>query len=145
MLDGIEVLAVETAPFIYFVEKNTTYVDRMRAIFQHVNEGTIQVITSVITLTEVLVRPIQVGNQHYQQEYEEMLLNTEHIVTRSINPDIARQAAQMRATYHLRTPDALQIATAVQTDCQAFLTNDFALRRVNEIPILVLDELEMDE
>ncbi len=38
-------------------------------------------------------------------------------------------------------PDALQLAVAMQTDCQVFLTNDLKLKRVSELQVLVLDEM----
>ena len=144
-LDGVTTLAIETAPFIYFVEQHPTYVDRMRAIFHQVNSGTPQVVTSVITLTEVLVMPIQTGHVQYQQEYREMLLNTAHITTISVSSAIADRAASLRVQYGLRIPDALHVATAVISGCDAFLTNDFGLKRVQDVRVLVLDELELDE
>ena len=49
----------------------------------------------------------------------------------------------MRARYNLRTPDALHVATAVPAGCDAMLTNDAQLKRVQELSILVLDELEL--
>jgi predicted nucleic acid-binding protein len=49
----------------------------------------------------------------------------------------------LRAGYNLRTPDALQIATAVELNCQAFLTNDKQLQPVAELRVLILDELEL--
>jgi predicted nucleic acid-binding protein len=52
-------------------------------------------------------------------------------------------AAELRARYNLRTPDALHIACAIDTGCDAFLTNDTGIKRVNEIRILVLDDLEL--
>jgi len=54
---------------------------------------------------------------------------------------IADRAASLRARYRLRTPDAIQIATALQTRVDAFLTNDRDLRRVEEVPVLLIDEL----
>ena len=141
-LDGIGLLYVETAPFIYFVEQHPTYIERMRAIFRHVDPERTQVITCAITLTEVLTMPIKLMQQRYQQEYREMLLNTEAITVRSVDATIAEQAAQFRAKYSLRTPDALHIATAISAQCQAFLTNDLGLKRVTEVTILVLDELQ---
>lgn len=143
-LTDVRTLAIETAPFIYFVEQHPTYVDRMRAIFHRVNRGTLQVITSVITLTEVLVMPIQTGHVQYQQEYREMLLNTAHISTLSVSSVIADRAASLRVQYGLRTADALHVATALVSGCNAFLTNDFGLKRVQDVRILVLDELELD-
>jgi predicted nucleic acid-binding protein len=53
----------------------------------------------------------------------------------------AERAAELRARYHLRTPDALQVATALLSDCQAFLTNDKDLSRIIEIQVLVLETL----
>jgi predicted nucleic acid-binding protein len=46
----------------------------------------------------------------------------------------------LRARYNLRTPDALQVATALVRRCEAFLTNDARLKRVTEIRVLTLDD-----
>jgi len=51
--------------------------------------------------------------------------------------------AELRARHNLRTPDALQIAAALVTGCQAFLTNDGSLKRVTDLSVLVLDELSL--
>ncbi|MGF1503674.1 MAG: type II toxin-antitoxin system VapC family toxin [Anaerolineae bacterium] len=55
--------------------------------------------------------------------------------------EIARSAAELRAHYNLRTPDARHIATAISAGCDAFLTNDKARRGVTGITALVLDDL----
>jgi predicted nucleic acid-binding protein len=144
-LKGVALLGVETSPFIYFVERHPIYLDRMRAIFQLVNAGKPKVVASVIALAEVLVLPIETGNETYQREYREMLLNTRSITTELVSVAIAERAARLRVACRLRTPDALHIATAIIAGCDAFLTNDKGLRRVTEIPVLVLDELEVDE
>jgi predicted nucleic acid-binding protein len=39
--------------------------------------------------------------------------------------------------------DALQVATALNSSCEAFLTNDSNLKRVTQLRVLVLDELEL--
>lgn len=142
-LKNVQLIGIETAPFIYFVEQHPTYIDRVRTIFRQVNNGTPQAITSVITLTEVLVMPIQTGHTQYQQEYRDMLLNTANITTQPVSAPIAERAAHLRARYRLRTPDALHIATALVAGCDAFLTNDLALKRVTEIQVLALDDLEL--
>ena len=140
-LAGVDVLGIETAPFIYFVEQHPKYIDRMRSIFQQVNQGLPQVITSVITLTEVLVMPIEKDQERYQREYRAMLLRTKAITIVPVSVAIAEQAAHLRAKYRLRTPDAIHLATALALNRDAFLTNDLALKRVTELKILVLDEL----
>jgi hypothetical protein len=37
----------------------------------------------------------------------------------------------------------VKVAAALAAGCNAFLTNDLGLKRVTELPILVLDELEV--
>ena len=58
-----------------------------------------------------------------------------------IDSVVAERAAELRAQFTLRTPDALQIASALSANCEAFLTNDRQLRRVNALRILMLDDL----
>ncbi len=60
-----------------------------------------------------------------------------------VNVAIAESAADLRARYNLRAPDAIQIAAALSAGCEAFLTNDAALKRVTELQVLILDELEL--
>ena len=56
------------------------------------------------------------------------------------NPNIAINAAQIRARYNLELPDALQIAVALNAKCEAFLTNDLTFKRITELRVLVLND-----
>ena len=76
-------------------------------------------------------------------DYENIIQNSIGFDLIPIDEQIARRAAHLRAQYNLKTPDALHVATALETGCQAFLTNDMGLKRVSEIRVLVLDELEI--
>ncbi|MEP7294185.1 MAG: hypothetical protein ABI835_20525 [Chloroflexota bacterium] len=58
-LKNVQLLYVETAPFIYFVEKYPVYIERMHSIFQHVSSGNLEIVTSAITLTETLTKPLR--------------------------------------------------------------------------------------
>ncbi|MBF0278122.1 MAG: hypothetical protein HQM13_10040 [SAR324 cluster bacterium] len=49
----------DTAPFIYYIEENPTYFGTVSPFFESVNRGEIQVITSMVTLLEVLVHPFR--------------------------------------------------------------------------------------
>jgi predicted nucleic acid-binding protein len=143
-LDGVTLLGVDTAPFIYLVERHPVYIDRVRAVFQQVNSGNLRVITSAVTIPEVLAMPIAKKTANYEREYREMLLNTDNITTTPVSIVIADIAASLRGRYNLKTPDALHLATAIESGCQAFLTNDHGVKRVTELRVLVLDELELD-
>jgi predicted nucleic acid-binding protein len=58
---------------------------------------------------------------------------------RSLDPDLALQAAHLRARYQIRTPDAIQIAAAIEFGARLFLTNDDRVRKVTEIEVVVLE------
>jgi predicted nucleic acid-binding protein len=142
-LTNVGTRAIDTAPFIYYLESSATYLARVDTVFNDVGKGRIQAYTAAITLTEVLTKPIKEGNHQLQTSYRNMLVATKGISLIPITPTIAEQAAELRARYNLKTPDALQIAVAVNQHCDAFLTNDLGLKRVTEVQVLVLDELEL--
>jgi predicted nucleic acid-binding protein len=98
--------------------------------------------TSTITLTEVLTRPKQVGNSRLEGEYRALLIGSRNLSLLPIDEAVADEAATLRARHGLRTPDAIQLAAALIFGCEAFLTNDRGLRRVDEIRVLLLDDLE---
>ena len=99
----------------------------------------------MVTLTEVLTQPKQKGNTTVEQEYRDLLLHSRNFKLLPIDSVIAERAADLRARYRFRTPDALQIAAALAAGCQAFLTNDSALKRTTELRVLVLDDLKGQE
>jgi predicted nucleic acid-binding protein len=142
-LTGVGQLCIETAPFIYYTENRAGYVDKMRAIFQRAVDEHIAIVTSTITLTECLTKPQRDNDTGLITAYKAMLRATHRVRLVSVDDTVAGRAADLRARYNLRTPDALHIATALVTGCDAFLTNDLRLKRVTEIRVLALDELEL--
>ena len=116
----------------------------MDAIFLHIETLSLEVITSAITLTEMLMKPMQASDHKLQNSYRDLLAKNAYVRLLPVTAAIAESAANLRARYNLRTPDALHIATAVESGCDAFLTNDLILKRVTELSILVIDELELD-
>jgi predicted nucleic acid-binding protein len=142
-LRGIRQLAFDTAPLIYFIERHPDYFDRMLFIMRYVDQGLIAGVGAGIVLTEVLVQPIRTANQALVGQYEAVLTHSDNFRLEPVTTAVSRAAAHLRAHYNLRTPDALHIATAIDADCEAFLTNDLGLKRVTELRVLVLDELEL--
>jgi len=143
-LRGIKSIGFDTSPFIYYTENFPNYADKMDVILGLLDRNEAQITTSVITLAEVMVKPLRMGNREVEEKYRKILLQTPVIKLMTITEVVAIRAAQLRAVYNLKTPDALQIATAILSGCDAFLTNDVGIKRVTEIRVLVLDELELD-
>jgi predicted nucleic acid-binding protein len=137
-----KVIGLDTTPLIYFTEENQTYIEVIDPFFKAVGSGELTVITSVVTLLEVLVRPIRDGNLMLAQRYREFLLNTNSVITHFLSQEIAEEAARLRAFHKIRTPDSIQMATAISQGASFFLTNDTHLPSLPNLKTLVLDDLK---
>ncbi len=136
-----KVVGLDTSPFIYYIERNPLYVDMLRTFFQAVNRGECTVVTSIVSLLEVLVIPIRHGNTNLAQQYRDILLDTNGLTTVLFDQSIAEEAARLRAFHNIRTPDSIQMATAMKTQASFFLTNDIRLPSLPNLKILMLDDL----
>lgn len=134
-------VGIDTAPLIYFIEQRQPYVDVLRPFFQSVENGDIQVVTSAVTLLEVLVHPIRNHDEGLAQEYQDILLNATNITTVPVTPITAQIAAELRAESRLKTPDAIHLATAMNHQATSFLTNDRDFPNGTGVQILKLREL----
>jgi predicted nucleic acid-binding protein len=122
---------VDTAPFIYFMEKNPKYEKPLDAFFSLMSQGKIRTITSAMTLAEVLVKPYQRKQWKLAEMYESIFEETAELTLVSVDAGIGRLAAKLRASYSLLTPDAIHMATAMMQGAEFFLTNDKDFRKVD--------------
>jgi predicted nucleic acid-binding protein len=136
-----QVVGLDTAPLIYFIEENPTYLEMTDAFFEAMVRGEFRVVTSVVSLLEVLIYPLRQGNTTLAQQYRDILFNEEGLTTIPVSPDIAEAAAQLRAVHNLRSLDAIQMATAIREGAAFFLTNDVRLPSLPGLEVLVLEEL----
>jgi predicted nucleic acid-binding protein len=142
-LGGVAKLGLDTAPFIYLIERNAAYLDVMREVARLIEARNLEAYCSALTLTEVLVKPFQADDTVLATKYRQILSGSRNLSVLDINAAIAERAARLRADYRLRVPDAIQVAAALEAGCDAFLCNDRDLRRVTSLRILLLDELEL--
>jgi predicted nucleic acid-binding protein len=133
-------VGLDTAPLIYFIEENPTYIETVRFFFEAMDRGDFLVVTSAVTLLEVLVHPLRSNNKELATEYRDILLNSKLTIL-EVSSSIAEQAAQLRADYNIRTPDAIQISAALSAGASHFFTNDIRLPEIPSIQILSLDAL----
>jgi predicted nucleic acid-binding protein len=138
------VVGLDTAPLIYFIEKHPTYLPLLLPFFEALDRGDIQVVTSTLTLTEVLVHPYRDGNQTLAEQYFHALLNARNLRTVPLSAAIAAEAARIRAVYQLKTPDAIQLATAKEGGATAFLTNDAGLAGIPGLRLVVLEQVKRE-
>jgi predicted nucleic acid-binding protein len=137
----IKRVGLDSSPIIYHVEKNPDFASHCLPFFLAIDQGTIRGYTSTISLSETLVLPMRNGDAVRENAFRNLLLSARGMTTTPLLTEIAEQSARLRATYSLRTPDAVQIATALHSNCDIFLTNDDKLKRVQEIEVVIVSEL----
>jgi predicted nucleic acid-binding protein len=138
-LEGIPegaLVAVDSAPLIYYLENHPKHAERFAPYFEAAEAGAIELIVSVITLAEVLAGPLQHGNELLAGQYERALTSSDGWHVAPISQQIAVQAARLRATYRLRLPDAIQVATAITSGAHALLTHDKVFSRIKTIRVI---------
>ena len=91
-----------------------------------VRSGRNQAVISLITVMEVLVRPLRQGSSEPYQHIMDFLSNFPNLRLLNIDLYITQEAASLRATYNFRPPDALVIATGIVAQVGYLVTNDGA-------------------
>ena len=112
----------DTNLFIYLVEAHPKYSQRVVELRRRMLKRRDQLYTSALTLGEVLVKPVETGNEALRRSYERAM--TTGVVLISLDQDAARNYAQIRQDRSLRAPDTIQLACAAQAQVDLFITND---------------------
>ncbi len=137
-LAGHHLISVDTMVWIYLLDEHPRYADLATAVFALIEQGTVQGVTSTLTLAEILTAPARAGNTQALQDYELYVTNFPNLQLMPPNVEIARQTALVRASTGLKMPDAIQIATAIQAGATALVSNDKQWRNKVDKPVLVL-------
>ena len=133
-------VALDTSVFIYQLEANPKYLGLTSEVFSWLEQPKSRAVTSTITMTELLVQPYREGNQSRVDEFYGLLSTFPNLSWVAPALEIADTAARIRAQHGLRTPDALQAATAIHSAASGLVTNDPVFRRVGEFEAVVLDQ-----
>ena len=131
-------IAVDTALFIYFIEEHPRFLPVIVPLFREADQGKRDLVTSALTLLEVLVVPYRAGNRPLAERYEALLTRSRGIRLVELTREQLRAAAQLRAATGVKTPDALQLVAALGTGCTTFLTNDRDLPPVPGLRVIQL-------
>lgn len=132
---------LDTAPLIYYIEERQGSIEILDPLFNLNISGHTKFITSSLTLLEVLVLPIRLKKQELVDQYEMILTQSDSIDIFDLNTEISRLAANIRAKYNYKTPDSIQLATALNYNSDYFLTNDKKLTH-KDLKIITPDDLK---
>jgi predicted nucleic acid-binding protein len=141
LLNRLETVFIDTAPIIYFIEAHPDFGPLTKQLFERIQSGKLQALSSVITLTEVLPKPVETGNEKLARKFARFLRNGTNFQLVEISADIAERAGRLRGKYPaLKTIDAIQLAAAIDAEAQAFITNDKRLSQIRETTVIVLSD-----
>ncbi len=112
----------DTNLFIYLIEDYGKLSERVAVIRQRMLERGDQLFTSSLTLGEVLVKPIDMGEEELAEKYRYAISSGATIV--DFDSDAAVHYARIRHDRTIRPPDAIQLACAAAAKVELLITND---------------------
>lgn len=132
-----KVLALDTNIFIYHFEENPAYSPYTEELFERIESGRVRAVTSALTLHEILTGARKTGKPDLVALYRNLLGSFPNLYFVPFDANVADISSDLRARYGIRTPDAIQVATAIHQRADAFVTNDAGLRRIKEIRVTI--------
>lgn len=134
---------IDASVLIYSVERVEPYRTLVEPMWLELQLGNLIIVSSPLLVLEALVKPIRDGNTEIESQYREIFAsNAVRLLEASY--EVFEDAASIRAETRLKTPDAIHSATAMRAECALFITNDTDFRRVEGLPVVVLDDLLME-
>ncbi len=123
---------VDSAPIIHYLEDHPEFSARYEKIFSGAEAGDYELVITTVSLIEVLTGPLRQGNKSLADTYREALTSPPNWRVVDLTPSIAHRAAQIRGVTRLRTPDAIQLASALEVSCIGLVTQDRDFRGFSE-------------
>ncbi|HMD32291.1 MAG TPA: type II toxin-antitoxin system VapC family toxin [Candidatus Acidoferrales bacterium] len=112
----------DTNLFIYLFEDFGPLSRKVFEIRERMLERGDQLVTSAMTLGELLVKPAEKKDEGLIKKYESAVTSTAVVVP--FDTQVARIYAAIRGDRAIRPPDAIQLACAVRESVDLFITND---------------------
>ena len=131
---------VDANAVIYSIERIEPYRELLAPMWQEARAGRFTLASSELVVLETLIKPLREGNARLEMLFRSIFAAAEtQLVPATL--ETWEDAARIRATTGLATSDALHAATALSAGCALFITNDTDFRRVEGLPVVVLDDL----
>jgi predicted nucleic acid-binding protein len=134
-------VGLDSMCFIYQFANHPAYSPLTSLIFEKMEKDDLAVTTSMISLIETLVIPERKKQSEVIAEYQKVFELVPNLNLLSIDYQVARLTAKLRASYpKIRIPDAIQLSAAILNECTIFITNDKQLAQVKPIKIALLSD-----
>lgn len=132
---------LDACAIIYIIEAKEPFYSKVQktlaAIITEIPETSIAI--SRLSIIECLVQPLRQQQTLIIEQYRSFFAKQDLKVI-ELSPEIVEKALWLRVNYNLRTPDALQAASALELNTMgmAFLTGDKSFKRVPELNVTIL-------
>ncbi len=140
-LGGRQGVVIDTMVLIYLFEEHPRYVDLCEQIMDHIFKGIFTGVVTPITAAEVLVNPLKQTHIAIADRYRRALGSILNLKLFQFDMHAGFIAGALRARYGFPLPDMFQVAAAMSQPAKTFITNDKALRQVNEVDVFLIDEM----
>ncbi|MGC1310222.1 MAG: type II toxin-antitoxin system VapC family toxin [Phormidesmis sp.] len=127
--------------WIYALEAVSEYSQMLAPLFEAADTGSITLVTSELSLAEILVKPIKQANVLEQALYSEAIISNDSLTVVPVDRSVLIRAARTRASTKLKLPDAIHAASAIENACTTFLTNDKQFKTVKRLHTLLLSQV----
>ncbi len=130
----------DTNLFVYLVEDQGERTEQVLTLRRRMLQREDELLTSALTLGEVLVKPVEAGDEDLRQRYEHAIMAGATVVP--FDARVAPRFAEVRRDRTIRAPDAIQLACAAAAGTDLFVTNDDRLSRKNVRGIQFIQSLD---
>ena len=129
---------LDTSVLIYYLEGVEPYYLLAEEIFNDILDENIRGSLSVISIAEFVTKPLADGNVTDVERFKQFLSSLS-IQVLAVTYEIAERAGKLRSQYpSIQTADALIVATALESGCNIFITNDKNLKKLEVCGLTVI-------
>jgi predicted nucleic acid-binding protein len=136
-----QIIGLDTSVFIFEVEESRKYIEIVHPIFRWLEEPESCGVTSAVSMLELLVHPYWRFDVDTVNKFYALLSTYPNLHWVDFTLPVADAAARLRADFNLKTPDAIQAASALAAQATGFISNDTVFKRLDNLDVLILDDL----
>ena len=130
---------LDPSGFIYSAERVEPYRALLEPMWRQAQVRQFTIVSSDLVVLETLVKPFREKDTVIEGVFRSLFGSLE-VTLIPTTQSLWEEAAHLRADTGLKTPDALHAAAALRAGCTLFITNDRDFRRVQDLPVAILDD-----
>ncbi|OQX50785.1 hypothetical protein B5M47_03205 [candidate division CPR3 bacterium 4484_211] len=140
-IDGASLVGLDSVVFLYFLEKEMPWAPLCKLVLERIEQGQVRGVTSVVTILETLSLPELEVDEERQKFFTQFYHRLPNLEVVDMSMKIVLEAARLRRQFLLKSPDAIQAATALVKSTDLFITNDRDFVKIGkQIGVIILDD-----